>query len=71
MDRKYYQLIEEGIEIARLTAAIVQNADWKPCVKVETDPIIIDLIKSLQSTQIMLKLVIKKQGLVLETSQKK
>ena len=70
MDRAYYQLIEEGIEITRLTTGVIQYADYKPCVKEATDPIIIDCIKELQRTKRMLEEVLKRQQLALERSPK-
>ena len=61
MDRAYYQLIEEAIDITRLTTAVVQNADYKEVIKAATDPIIIDAIKELQRTRNMLHEVLNRQ----------
>lgn len=61
MDRAYYQLIEEGIEITRLATAIAKNADYKPCIKQATDPLVIDVIKELQRTQRTLQDVLNRQ----------
>lgn len=61
MDRAYYQLIEESIDISRLSTAVVQNADYKPCIKAATDPIIVDAIKELQRTKNMLHEVLNRQ----------
>ena len=61
MDRAYYQLIEEAIDITQLSTAVVQNADYKPCIKAATDPIIIDAIKELQRTKNMLREVLNRQ----------
>lgn len=66
MDRAYYQLIEEAIDITRLSTAVVQYADYKPCIKAATDPIIIDCIKELQRTKRMLEEVLKRQNLATE-----
>ena len=62
MDRAYYQLIEEAIEITRLSTAVVQNADYKPQIKSATDSIIIDAIKELQRTKNMLWEVLNRQN---------
>lgn len=61
MDRAYYQLIEEAIEITRLTTAVVQYADYKEVIKAATDPILIDAIKELQRTRNMLHEVLNRQ----------
>lgn len=61
MDRAYYQLIEEAIDITRLSTAVVQNADYKPCIKAATDPIIVDAIKELQRTKNMLQEILNRQ----------
>lgn len=63
MDRAYYQLIEKAIDITRLSTAVVRNADYKPCIKSATDPIIVDVIKDLQLTNNMLQDVLKRQEL--------
>lgn len=61
MDRAYYQLIEEAVDITRLTTAVVQNADYKEAIKAATDPILIDAIKELQRTRNMLHEVLNRQ----------
>ena len=61
MDRAYYQLIEESVDICRLSAAVVQNADYKEPIKVTTDVIIIDVIKELQRTKQVLQEVLNRQ----------
>ena len=61
MDRAYYQLIEEAIDITRLSTAVVQNADYKQAIKAATDPIIVDAIKELQRTKNMLQEVLNRQ----------
>lgn len=61
MDRAYYQLIEEAIDITRLSTAVVQNAVYKQAIKAATDPIIIDAIKELQRTKNMLQEVLNRQ----------
>lgn len=61
MDRAYYQLIDEANEAVRLAVAIVRNADYKPCIKSATDPIIVDVLRELQRTQKTLQEVIKRQ----------
>lgn len=48
MDRAYYQLIEEANELTRLAIAVVKNADYKPCIKEATDPVIVESIKVTQ-----------------------
>lgn len=62
MDRAYYQLIEETIEATRLATAVVQNADYKACIKEATDPIIIDAIKETQRLKRYLQEIIKRQS---------
>lgn len=61
MDRAYYNLIEKAIDITRLSTAVVQNADYKICIKAATDPIIIDAIKELQRTKNMLQEILNRQ----------
>lgn len=61
MDRAYYQLIEECNEATRLAVAVVQNADYKDCIKDSTDSIIIDTIKEVQRLIRYLTEVIKRQ----------
>jgi hypothetical protein len=61
MDRAYYQLIEETIEATRLATAVVQNADYKACIKEATDPIIIDAIKETQRLKRYLQEIINRQ----------
>ena len=61
MDRAYYQLIEETIEATRLATAVVQNADYKACIKEATDPIIIDAIKETQRLKRYLQDIINRQ----------
>lgn len=61
MDRAYYQLIDEAIDITRLSTAVVRNADYKPCIKAATDPLIVDAIKELQRTKYMLQEVLNRQ----------
>lgn len=61
MDRAYYQLIEEAIYITQLSTAVVKNADYKPCIKAATDPLIVDAIKELQRTKRMLQEVLNRQ----------
>ena len=48
MDRKYYQLLTECNELMRLSIYVVQNADYKPCIKESVDPFIADAIKESQ-----------------------
>lgn len=62
MDRAYYQLIEEINEATRLAIAVVQNADYKACIKEATDPIIIDAIKETQRLKRYLQEIIKRQS---------
>lgn len=61
MDRAYYQLIEETIEATTLATAVVQNADYKACIKEATDPIIIDAIKETQRLKRYLQEIINRQ----------
>ena len=61
MDRAYYQLIEESVDICRLSTAIVQYADYKEPIKATTDVIIIDVIKELQRTKQVLQEVLNRQ----------
>lgn len=61
MDRAYYQLIEETNEATRLAIAVVQNADYKACIKEATDPIIIDAIKETQRLKRYLQEIINRQ----------
>lgn len=61
MDRVYYQLIEEAIDITRLSTAVVRNADYKQVIKAATDPLIIDAIKDLHRTNKMLQEVLNRQ----------
>lgn len=61
MDRAYYQLIEETNEATRLAIAVVQNADYKACIKEATDPIIIDTIKETQRLKRYLQEIINRQ----------
>lgn len=61
MDRAYYQLIDECIEATRLAVAVVRNADYKPCIKEATDPIIIDSIKEAQLLIKYLREVLNRQ----------
>lgn len=61
MDKAYYQFIEKSIDVCRLSTAIVKNADYKPCIKVTTDVVIIDAIKELERTRRMLEEIINRQ----------
>ena len=63
MDRAYYQLIKEANEATQLAIAVVQNADYKECIKATTDVVIIDTIKDVQRLKRMLQEVIKRQEL--------
>ena len=42
MDRVYYELIDMCTEAARLSTAIMRNADYKEPIKVATDPLMLD-----------------------------
>lgn len=61
MDRAYYQLIEETMEANILAVAVVQYADYKPCIKEATDPIIIDAIKETQRLKRYLQEILNRQ----------
>lgn len=61
MDRAYYQLIKECHEAIGLAIAVVQNADYKQCIKEATDPILIDTIKEVQRLKSYLNDVITRQ----------
>lgn len=61
MDRQYYQLIVESIDITRLATAVVQNADYKPQIKAATDPLLIDATKTLQYTRDLLLEILDRQ----------
>lgn len=61
MDRQYYQLIVEAIDITRLATAVVQNADYKPQIKAATDPYLIDATKTLQYTRDLLLEILDRQ----------
>lgn len=61
MDRQYYQLIVDSIDITRLATAVVQNADYKPQIKAATDPLLIDATKTLQYTRDLLLEILDRQ----------
>lgn len=61
MDRQYYQLIVDAIDITRLATAVVQNADYKPQIKAATDPLLIDATKTLQYTRDLLLEILDRQ----------
>ena len=61
MDRVYYHLIEDAVEITRLSTAVVKNADYKQVIKDATDPKIIDAIRQLQRTKNMLQDILNRQ----------
>lgn len=61
MDRGYYQLMVEANEVARMAIAVVQWADYKPCIKAVTDPIILDAIKEVQHTKRTLEEIMNRQ----------
>lgn len=61
MGREYYQLIKEANELVRLSLAVVQNADYKPCIKAATDPFLLDALKDLQRAKRTLEEIRNKQ----------
>lgn len=63
MVRGYYQLMVEANEVVRLSIAVVQNADYKPCIKAATDPVLLDAIKEVQRVKRTLDEILKRQDL--------
>lgn len=61
MDKEYYKLIEEAIEINRLTIEIFEKALHNEVIKASTDSLIIDAIKGLRRTINMLHEVLNRQ----------
>lgn len=57
----YYQLIETCTEDVRLATAIVKNADYKPCIKEATDPLIADAVKDAYRLQRLLQELLNRQ----------
>lgn len=70
MDRVYYQLVDEGAEIVRLSNSVVRNADFDPACKAATDNLAEDAIKSLQQCQRVLEELIKRQFQAYNTSKR-
>lgn len=68
MDRVYYQLVDEGAEIVRLSNAVVRNADYNPACKAATDNLALDALKSLQQCKRVLEELIKRQFQAYDTS---
>lgn len=61
MDRIYYQAMTAGVEIQTLTLAMVQNADYKDCIKKATDPLMLDVLKEMAHLQATLHEVMNRQ----------
>lgn len=61
MDRAYYQLIEDAIEIVRLSTAIAKNADYRDEIKRATDSIIVDACREHQRVIRILNDAIRRQ----------
>lgn len=64
MDRIYYQLIDAGVEITRLSNVIAKNADYKPCIRAMTDSVIVEAVKDLYHSVKVLQDIIKRQQYV-------